>query len=148
MIKNLSILLLCVLAFSGCNRVEFTGTEEEQIQQYIEQKGLNVTETTESGLRYIRTKESNGVALQPGRLVTVKYRGELLSGKKFDNGAFDFYLLTGQVVRGFDEGIAKMKVGEEATLIFPSSLGYGSNGSGSIPANSPLVFEITVIETR
>lgn len=143
-----AIVIITSLSFSACNRLELEGTEEEQIEQFLEIKGLEVTEKTESGLRYIRTKESNGAALFAGQNVTVKYRGELLSGKKFDSGTFDFFLQTGQVVRGFDEGISKMKVGEEATLIFPSSLGYGSRGSGSIPANSPLLFEITVEGVR
>jgi FKBP-type peptidyl-prolyl cis-trans isomerase len=110
---------------------------------------LIVSEKTASGLRYIVTKANpTGAALKAGQNINVNYAGTLLSGKSFDSGNFSFVLGGGRVIAGFDEGIAKMKVGEKATLIFPSTLGYGSSGSGPIPANSPLVFDIEVVSAR
>lgn len=93
-----------------------------------------------------------GAALKSGQSVMVNYTGKFIAGKKldntFDSGNFTFVLGARQVVDGFDKGIAKMRVGEKATLIFVSSLGYGANGQGSIPANSPLLFEIEVLSAK
>lgn len=123
--------------------------EDDQINSYVTSKNLTVTEKTASGLRYIVTKANpTGAALKAGQTINVNYAGTLLSGKSFDSGNFNFVLGGGRVIAGFDEGIAKMKVGEKATLIFPSTLGYGSSGSGPIPANSPLVFDIEVVSAR
>ena len=123
--------------------------EDDQITSYVTSKKLTVTEKTASGLRYIVTKANpTGAALKAGQIINVNYAGTLLSGKSFDSGNFSFVLGGGRVIAGFDEGIAKMKVGEKATLIFPSTLGYGSSGSGPIPANSPLVFDIEVVSAR
>ena len=123
--------------------------EDDQITSYVTSKNLTVTEKTASGLRYIVTKANpTGAALKAGQNINVNYAGTLLSGKSFDSGNFSFVLGGGRVIAGFDEGIAKMKVGEKATLIFPSTLGYGSSGSGPIPANSPLVFDIEVVSAR
>lgn len=134
----------------GCNREELSGTEEQQIENYIKNNNLVVTEKTATGLRYILTKaNASGTAVKTGQLATVKYTGKLLTDRTFDAGSFSFYLGGGQVIAGFDEGIAKMKVGEKATLIFPSSLGYGSRGAGAdIPGNSPLLFEIELVSAK
>jgi FKBP-type peptidyl-prolyl cis-trans isomerase len=146
----LAVVILSVMMVA-CNKEEkISGTEEEQIESYIKSKNLTITEKTASGLRYILTKpNAAGAALKVGQIITVKYAGRLLSDKSFDSGTFNFNLGLGQVVAGFDEGIAKMKVGESATLIFPSSLGYGSRGAGSdIPGYSPLVFDIEVVSAK
>jgi FKBP-type peptidyl-prolyl cis-trans isomerase len=143
--KVLSVFLVFVVLFS-CEKDTLSGTEEEQIETYLQNKGLVVTEKTVSGLRYIRTKENAaGTILVKGKLITLNYTGKLLTGKKFDSGSFSFVLGGGQVIKGFDEGIAKMRVGESATLIFPSNLGYGSSGTNGIPGNSPLLFEIEIL---
>lgn len=138
-------LILSTFVFS-CEKEALTGTEDEQIETYIKSKSLIVTEKTNSGLRYIRTKENSvGTALSKGKTVALNYTGKLLTDKKFDSGAFSFVLGGGRVIAGFDEGIAKMRVGESATLIFPSNLGYGSSGTSGIPGNSPLLFEIEIL---
>ncbi len=142
-------LFLAILAtvVTACQKDDVA--EDEQINNYISSKNLAVTEKTNSGLRYIVTKANpSGAALKVGQTINVNYAGTLLSGKSFDSGNFSFVLGGGRVIAGFDEGIAKMKVGEKATLIFPSTLGYGSSGSGPIPANSPLVFDIEVVSAR
>ncbi len=137
--------LLIPVFLSSCEKDEFSGTEAEKIDQYIASKNLIVTESTSTGLQYIRTKDGTGSSLKTTQFVTLKYTGKLLSEKVFDSGSFGFILGIGQVVRGFDEGVAKMKVGEQATIIFPSNLGYGSTKQGSIPKNSPLIFEIEIL---
>ncbi len=142
-------LFLAILAtvVTACQKDDVA--EDEQINNYISSKNLAVTEKTNSGLRYIVTKANpSGAALKVGQTINVNYAGTLLSGKSFDSGNFSFVLGGGRVIAGFDEGIAKMRVGEKATLIFPSTLGYGSSGSGPIPANSPLVFDIEVVSAR
>jgi len=145
----LLFLLTISVMMSSCEKDEVYGTEEEQIERYISKKSLVITEKTSSGLRYIRTADSQGAALKKGQTINVNYSGRLLSDKKFDSGNFSFVLGGNGVIKGFDEGIAKMKIGEKATLIFPSSLGYGSQGAGSdIPGNSPLVFDIEVVSAK
>jgi FKBP-type peptidyl-prolyl cis-trans isomerase len=128
----------------------FSGTEDQQIDQYITSKNIEITEKTYSGLRFILTLANpEGAVLKTGQNVAVKYSGRLLSDKNFDAGSFDFTLGAGQVVGGFDEGIAKLKVGEKGTIIFPSTIGYGSRGAGrDIPGNSPLIFDIEILSAR
>lgn len=135
---------------AACQKDGFSGTEDEQIETYIKSKNLVITEKTSSGLRLVLTSpNAAGAVLKKGQNVNVNYSGRLLSDKKFDSGNFSFVLGVGQVVGGFDEGIAKLKVGEKGTIIFPSSLGYGSQGAGgSIPGNAPLVFDIEVVAAR
>ena len=123
--------------------------ESSRIDDYVITKKLIVTEKTASGLVYIRTMPNpTGNALALGQMVNVNYAGRLLNDKEFDSGNFSFQLGVGRVVQGFDEGIAKMRVGEKATIIFPSTLGYGNQAQGSIPKNSPLIFEVEVISAK
>lgn len=146
--KILVFSFLTSLMFA-CEKDALSGTEDEKIETYIAQNNIIVTEKTANGLRYIRTKENiTGSSLKLGRTISLNYVGKLLTGKKFDAGTFSFVLGAGQVIKGFDEGIAKMRVGEKATLIFPSSIGYGSKGTSGIPGNSPLLFEIEVLSTN
>jgi FKBP-type peptidyl-prolyl cis-trans isomerase len=146
--KN-SVFVMALALLVSCEKNELIGTEEEQIEAYILKNGLVVTEKTTSGLRYIRTKENAaGSKLANGKTVTLNYTGRLLTDKKFDSGSFSFVLGGGRVIKGFDEGIAKMRVGESASIIFPSSLGYGPSGTSGIPGNSPLLFEIEVLSVN
>jgi FKBP-type peptidyl-prolyl cis-trans isomerase len=135
---------------AACQKDGFSGTEDEQIESYVNSKNLAITEKTPSGLRFILNQPNEaGATLVARQNVTVKYAGRLLSDKQFDAGTFSFTLGVGQVVGGFDEGIAKLKVGEKGTIIFPSSLGYGSRGAGGdIPGNSPLIFDIEIVSAR
>lgn len=147
--KSLIFALLVSIAITSCNQDGIPAKEEKKIAEYIADKNLVVTETTESGLRFIRTLENpNGASLRTGQRVSVNYAGRLLSDKEFDAGTFSFVLGVGQVVPGFDIGISRMKVGEKATIIFPSALGYGNTKQGSIPKNSPLIFDIEVLSAQ
>ncbi len=124
----------------------FNAEEEKQLEAYFSEKGL-LPAKTESGLRYIITKEGQGPLAKNNDRVNVRYKGMLLDGTEFDAGDYAFVLGTGNVIRGWDEGIAYLKVGSKATLYIPSALGYGSRGSGrTIPPFSSLIFEVELLE--
>jgi FKBP-type peptidyl-prolyl cis-trans isomerase FkpA len=108
---------------------------------------------TNTGLAYEDLVEGSGAtATGPGQTVTVHYTGWLLDGTKFDssldrNEPFQFPLGVGMVIRGWDEGVAGMKVGGKRRLTIPPELGYGSRGAGNvIPPDSTLVFEVELLK--
>ncbi|MGC7403681.1 FKBP-type peptidyl-prolyl cis-trans isomerase [Pandoraea pneumonica] len=108
--------------------------------------------TTDSGLQYDDLQVGDGAEATPGQTVTVHYTGWLTDGKKFDsskdrNDPFAFVLGGGMVIRGWDEGVAGMKVGGKRKLIIPAELGYGARGAGGvIPPNATLVFEVELLD--
>ncbi|EAZ94053.1 FKBP-type peptidyl-prolyl cis-trans isomerase [Crocosphaera chwakensis CCY0110] len=110
--------------------------------------------TTESGLKYIDVTEGDGESPTQGQTVTVHYTGTLENGKKFDssrdrNKPFSFKIGVGQVIKGWDEGVASMKVGGQRILIIPSDLGYGARGAGGvIPPNATLIFDVELLEVK
>ena len=110
--------------------------------------------TTASGLQYEDIKVGTGDEAKPGMTVEVHYVGTLTDGKKFDssrdrNDTFKFPLGAGRVIKGWDEGVAGMKVGGTRKLVIPSELGYGARGAGGvIPPNATLVFEVELIGVR
>lgn len=122
-------------------------SEDDQIEDYIKENKLKIDEKTTTGLRYISIiKNPTGVAMNKGRAATVKYVGTFLSGKTFDSGQFDTLIGEGNLIKGFDEALLKMRVGEKVKVILPSSIGYGANGSGSILPYTPLAFEIEIVK--
>src|SRR5262245_64460752 len=93
--------------------------------------------TTPSGLTFIITRRGEGRQPQPGETVSVHYTGLLGNGVKFDSSRdrgepFEFPLGKGKVIKGWDEGIAQLRVGDQATLIIPPGLGYGDRGAGGV----------------
>jgi FKBP-type peptidyl-prolyl cis-trans isomerase len=123
--------------------------EEEQIEAYVDKRDFENVEITQTDLRFIPTTTvSGGTQLANGDQVVLKYKGTLLNDVTFDEGEFTTTLGTNAVIPGFEEGLKKMKVGEKATIIFPSKIGYGDKGSGSIPPFSPLLFELEVLSKR
>ena len=107
--------------------------------------------TTDSGLQYVKLVEGDGATPQTGQTVYVHYTGTLEDGTKFDssrdrNRPFSFPLGTGRVIKGWDEGVALMKVGDRFKLIIPPDLGYGSRGAGGvIPPNATLIFDVELL---
>jgi FKBP-type peptidyl-prolyl cis-trans isomerase len=106
--------------------------------------------TTPSGLIYVITRHGEGRQPKPGETVMVHYTGVLANGMKFDSsldreGPFAFELGAGRVIRGWDEGVAKLHVGDQATLIIPSDLGYGAKGMGPIPPDATLIFIVELV---
>ena len=126
--------------------------EMELLENYL--KITNVTvEPTESGLYFVPIKEGSGENAQPGDKVSVHYTGSLISGKVFDSSIggspLQFTLGMGQVIPGWEEGIAMMKKGGEAKLIIPSKLAYGKQGTGqNILPYSSLVFDIELLNIQ
>lgn len=113
---------------------------------------------TPSGLQYEDEAVGSGPEAAPGQTVRVHYTGWLYDngtqGAKFDssrdrNDPFEFSLGAGMVIRGWDEGVAGMKVGGKRTLIIPPALGYGARGAGGvIPPNATLKFDVELLGTR
>jgi FKBP-type peptidyl-prolyl cis-trans isomerase len=119
---------------------------------YVEEKAT----TTASGLKYVDIKAGTGATAVKGAKVTVHYTGWLYvngkRGAKFDSSVdrkepFDFSLGAGQVIKGWDEGVAGMKEGGKRELFIPPSLGYGASGAGGvIPPNATLDFEVELLK--
>ena len=127
--------------------------ENEVIAKYIADKQITPSKSS-SGLMYIITEPGAGEQAQAGKTVKVHYTGRLLDGTKFDssldrNDPIEFKLGQGMVIKGWDEGIALLKVGGKALLIIPSNLAYGSRGAGGvIPPFSPLTFEVELVSVQ
>jgi len=106
---------------------------------------------TQSGLEYIEVEAGTGAQAKAGDTVSVHYTGKFQDGKVFDSSVsrgkpITFPLGKGNVIKGWDEGIALMKVGGKAQLIIPPNLAYGERGaSGAIPPNSTLVFDVELV---
>ena len=109
------------------------------------------TVTTASGLMIEELTVGDGDAAKSGDEDTVHYTGWLKDGRKFDSSLdrgqpFEFALGAGRVIKGWDEGVAGMKVGGKRKLIIPPDLGYGARGAGGvIPPNATLVFEVELL---
>lgn len=132
--------------------VEVIGYKEKVTPKAYDVKGKD-TLTTASGLKYIVVAPGSGAKAEPFKTVKVNYTGYFEDGKMFDSsfnaGApFSFELGKGGVIRGWDEGVALMKVGEKMRLIVPYQLGYGEQGYGPIPAKATLIFDIELLEVN
>ncbi len=130
-----ALIILPVLAATGCAK-----------------EGGKVT--TKSGLVYEDLKVGTGAEAKPGMMVKVHYTGWLTDGTKFDSSVdrgqpFVFSLGAGQVIKGWDEGVAGMKVGGKRKLTIPPELGYGRAGAGGvIPPNATLIFDVELLDVK
>jgi FKBP-type peptidyl-prolyl cis-trans isomerase FkpA len=107
---------------------------------------------TSSGLQIEKIAEGTGASPKAGDRVTVHYTGWLTDGRKFDSSVargepFLFTIGRGLVIRGWDEGVATMKIGYKVRLTIPSEMGYGARGAGGvIPPNATLIFEVELLD--
>lgn len=130
---------------------------EAQVKQDAEAKMEQLAagfDKTESGLRYKMIQKGNGKKAENGKTVSVHYSGQLEDGKVFDSSytrkkPIEFPLGQGNVIEGWDEGIALLQVGDKARFVIPSHLGYGSRGAGGvIPPNATLIFDVELMDVK
>lgn len=124
--------------------------EDKELQAYFKKNKISPQKRS-SGLYYLVTKSTDGAKPLSGKTVYVNYTGKLINGTIFDSNVgkdpFKFILGRGQVILGWDEGIAQLKKGEKATLFIPSHLAYGENPPTSkIPANATLIFDVELVD--
>ncbi len=129
--------------------IELLDANDAVKPQEFDVKGKD-TVTTKSGLKYIVVSKGTGAKAEVGKPVSVHYTGTLLNGKVFDSSIdrgepITFNLGTGQVIKGWDEGIALMSIGDKFRLIIPPNIAYGERDMGSIPSKSTLVFDVELM---
>jgi peptidylprolyl isomerase len=161
---SLALLLLTTLGLYAEDaatdvKSEHAKAAEEAVEEVMEEteKAESKVDTieTESGLKYFDYVVGEGESPVKGKEVTVHYTGWLEDGTKFDSSVdrgqpFSFTLGIGRVIKGWDEGVATMKVGGKRQLIIPPELGYGDRevGGGLIPANSTLIFDVELLDVQ
>jgi FKBP-type peptidyl-prolyl cis-trans isomerase FkpA len=156
--KLLNILFASIFMFSlNACKAESTTTQEKTAMT----ASTSTTETSITELQKIDTQVGTGREAEPGFNVSVHYTGWLYDaaaadkkGAKFDSSLdrkqpFDFALGAGQVIQGWDEGFAGMKIGGKRTLIIPPEMGYGARGAGGvIPPNATLIFDVELLDVK
>ncbi|MFL5728393.1 MAG: FKBP-type peptidyl-prolyl cis-trans isomerase [Cytophagaceae bacterium] len=128
-----------------------TTADSTTLVDYLKKNNIKAKRTP-NGVYYVVHKSSNGPTITAGEKISVHYKGTLLDGTKFDSSydrgtPFELTVGTGQVIRGWDEGLAALKKGEKATLYIPSGMAYGPRGAGgAIPPNANLIFEVEILK--
>ncbi|MBS1538374.1 MAG: FKBP-type peptidyl-prolyl cis-trans isomerase [Bacteroidetes bacterium] len=138
MIKTAIVVLMIIIGYPTINQAQVND---------------NDTLTTDSGLKYVYIHHGTGEITKMHRLILVHYTGTFLDGKKFDssrdrNTPFSFILGEKQVIKGWDEGISLLRIGDRVTFIVPYQLAYGEKGRGMIPPKSTLVFDVEVLDMK
>ncbi|MCO4814529.1 MAG: FKBP-type peptidyl-prolyl cis-trans isomerase [Flavobacteriales bacterium] len=145
---SLTLLTLCI-AFASCKKVdpeEQAATDETIIQQYLSDHSLT-SSVSATGLHYIIEELGSGASCNSNSSVRVSYRGYYTDGTVFDESplqGIEFGLQ--QVIKGWTEGIPYFKEGGNGVLLIPSALAYGENGSGSVPPNTVLIFDVALLQ--
>lgn len=146
--SSIAFVLLAALTFASCTKKSNEATESTTTAQPT--SGGDVKE-----LKMEEMKAGSGKEAKSGTKVSVHYTGWLTNGKKFDSSVdrgepFEFQLGAGQVIQGWDQGVAGMKVGGKRKLTIPPQMAYGDRdvGNGLIPANSTLVFEVELLDVK
>jgi FKBP-type peptidyl-prolyl cis-trans isomerase FkpA len=159
---NFLLASVCALSLSACKaESKAPSTTHEASEQAASTQGKKTMTTKITELQKIDTQVGTGREAEPGFNVTVHYTGWLYDasaeghkGKKFDSSLdrkqpFVFFLGGGQVIQGWDEGFAGMKIGGKRTLVIPSEMGYGARGAGgAIPPNADLIFDVELLDVK
>lgn len=138
--------------FNGAKAKREAAAKKKQ-EQLLEELAAGF-EKTDSGLRYKIIQKGDGAQAEKGKTVAVHYKGMFPDGREFDNSfkrgnPIEFPLGMGNVIAGWDEGIALLKVGDKARFVIPSHLAYGSRGAGGvIPPNATLVFDVELMNVK
>jgi peptidylprolyl isomerase len=146
--KKIITLLAVVLLIASCGSSK--SAKEENANNSGPYAGYTKTDT---GLLYKDVVQGKGEVPTTGQRVVVHYTGTLEDGTKFDSSVdrkkpFEFTFGTGQVIKGWDQGLATMKPGGKRILVIPPDLGYGNRAAGKIPPNSTLIFEVELLEVK
>jgi FKBP-type peptidyl-prolyl cis-trans isomerase FkpA len=145
------VLVFIILSFLSCKKKSNASQaelDEKIITNYISDNKLNAT-ATGSGLYYVITSQGTGIQPTSNSNVTVSYKGSLKDGTIFDQSSTSGITFgLSNVIKGWQEGIPYFKKGGKGVLLIPSALGYGAQATGSIPANSVLIFDINLINVQ
>ena len=155
-LRALLVLLAVSLGGVACSSTDVgspSGPSDPATEQFASSLGVNLSEMTEIATR-LYTRDitvGTGAEATTGRRLRVRYTGWLRNGQVFDSNAgssgnpFEFDLGLGQVIAGWDLGVAGMRVGGKRRLVFGSQYGYGPGGSGPIPPNATLIFDVELL---
>ena len=156
-------LFLTTLAFSALGSAQTRrAAKRVRVKRVTVKKTMSTPEAnlssgavrTPTGLIYLITRKGTGAQAKVGDTVSVHYTGTLTDGTKFDSSRdrgepIEFPLGQGRVIKGWDEGIVKMHVGDQAILVIPPTLGYGSRGAGGvIPPDATLIFIVELVNVK
>ena len=158
-----TVLLTTAMTVAGCTKKETPAEATKPAETAPQSAASNAaaapnaaaptTNESVTELKIEELKPGNGAEAKAGQQVTVHYTGWLTNGTKFDSSLdrgqpFKFQLGAGQVIQGWDKGVAGMKVGGKRKLVIPPTMGYGEHGAGGvIPPNATLVFEVELLGT-
>jgi peptidylprolyl isomerase len=152
-----AVVLACVAAAASIG-ITATGPDQSAMAQSTGKPVTTAPMTTASGLQTIDSTVGAGASPKSGQICVMHYTGWLyengVKGKKFDSSLdrgqpFEFPIGQGRVIKGWDEGVATMKVGGKRTLIIPAELGYGARGAGGvIPPNATLMFDVELLGVK
>ncbi|GAB5539858.1 MAG: FKBP-type peptidyl-prolyl cis-trans isomerase [Salibacteraceae bacterium] len=151
LMKHYFIPVLAAITFFSCDS-QNNSNEDVQGADSVKVETSGKELTTNSGLKIDIIQAGDGEKPNMGDIITVHYTGKLATnGEVFDTSIdrgrpFRFSIGKGEVIAGWDEGIAQLSKGAKATLYIPSNLGYGANATGTIPPNSDLIFEVEIID--
>ena len=145
---------LIIAVISLCLFSVYTLQVDAQTKRRRTPRTSSAAITTPSGLTYLITKKGTGPQLKAGDTVVLNYTGTLTNGVKFDssydrNEPFAFQLGEGRVIKGYDEGLSKLRVGDHAILMIPGKLAYGPKGIPDvIPPDATLIFIVEVVDVK